>query len=125
MLHNVALAEDEPQFEEICCRRVKVSLQVALAGISKMCMIMELRYLHTSLHLSLSLSLSLDTPQHTHTHSSLPLSFYSSLDLSTPCPPSLSHWLWTVIETACDPNPSPVLFTYINATYCWSPEPYF
>lgn len=55
------------------------------AGVSKMCMIMELRclhLLHTSLHLSLSLSLN--TPP--YSLNSLPLAFslfYSMLDLSS------------------------------------------
>lgn len=39
--------------------------------------------------------------------------------------PRPSHLLRTVIETACDPKPSPIRFSYINTTYCWSPEPYF
>ncbi len=84
MLHNVALAEDE-QFEERWCRQEKGIFffflkQLALAGISKMCMIMELRYLHL-LHTFLHLSLSQHYPP--HTLSSLLLSFYLSMDPSS------------------------------------------
>lgn len=90
-------------------------------------MIIELRYLHL-LHTSVSapsVSLSLHLPLLTHTHPTASHSLFTRVWSFPPHLPSLSHWLWTVTETACDSNPSPVLLSYINATQCWSPEPYF
>lgn len=69
-------ALDESQFEEIRCRWVKVSLQVALTGICEVCMIMEPSYLHR-LHTPAT---TRSMAQHSPTHSLL-LPLYSSLDL--------------------------------------------
>lgn len=63
---------DESQFEEIRCRWVKVSLQVALAGISEVCMIMELSYLRRLHTPTATLSVALCS---THSHTLPPAPF--------------------------------------------------